>query len=365
MKITIVANPFLELPPNAIGAMEILWHDLAKEFFYKGHDIKIYGKGCSKLTRGWVVYLKGFNQSSNVFLNIIKIILFNLNVLWRMPKTDILVVNNILGPFVPLCFFWKYKKLVYNAARTPKSFYRLFKAVDGVCCPSTPIERIARGFLPKKNVVTIPNPIDTTCFYEMDIPKGDDIVRIGYHGRVHPEKGVHILATAVKNLLPQYPNLRLRVIGTLDVGKGGGGDAYRDVLENILPNQIEWIKPIANRIELAKRLAECDIYSYPSVAEVGETFGVAPLEAMGVAKPVIVSNLDCFKDFVKNGENGLIFDHRVSEPINELKEMVQVLLDRPDLAKMIAKKATITAQEYSNQHVASAYIRWFESLLEN
>lgn len=362
MKITIIANPFLEIPPHAIGAMEILWYDLGKVFFQRGHDVHIYGKGDTKLTQGWVIYLNGFSQSRNVLLNIIKTFLFNLNVLWRMPKTDILVINNILGPFVPILFFWKYKRLIYNAARTPKSFYRFFKMVNGICCPSTPIERITRGFLPRKNVVTVPNPIDTSCFYKMDVQKDERVIRIGYHGRVHPEKGIHLLAEAVKELLPQYPNLRLRIIGTLDLRKGGGGDCYRTKLDTLLPSQIEWIRPVANRMELARLIAECNLYCYPSVAEVGETFGVSPLEAMGVAKPVVVSNLDCFKDFVEDGKNGLIFDHRSDCPVKALKEKLEFLLGNPNVANELAMCATKTAMSYSNESIAMMYLKWFDNL---
>ena len=59
---------------------------------------------------------------------------------------------------------------------------------------------------------------------------------------------------------------------------------------------------------LAKEIRKGDIFCYPSIAGLGETFGVALLRQWLRLVP-IVSNLDCFKDFIVDNENGLVFDH--------------------------------------------------------
>jgi glycosyltransferase involved in cell wall biosynthesis len=46
------------------------------------------------------------------------------------------------------------------------------------------------------------------------------------------------------------------------------------------------------------------MFVYPCLAEQGETFGLAPLEAVACGAVPIVSDLSCFGDFITPGVNG-------------------------------------------------------------
>ena len=133
-------------------------------------------------------------------------------------------------------------------------------------------------------------------------------------------------------------------------------------MDKISGGLIEWREPIANRKELAEAIAECDLYCYPSIAETGETFGVSPLEAMGVGVPVVVSALSCFTDFIKDGETGLVFDHRASAPVQALKEKLRMLLESDEIRHRLSAAAAKCAAEFSNENVARQYQKWFEDL---
>src|SRR5437868_7628952 len=50
------------------------------------------------------------------------------------------------------------------------------------------------------------------------------------------------------------------------------------------------------------------------------SFGLAPLEAMADGCAVLVSNLDCFHDFIRDGETGFIFDHRTKSDGDSLRD---------------------------------------------
>lgn len=374
MKITIIANPFLFLPPKAIGAVEILWYDVAKELAKCGQEVAVIGRGdpayaSESEANGFRCQReRGYNASGSMLWNLLLTAIFDFKILLRMAKCDILVVNNFWGPIIPAIFFrWKYRRLVYNAQRMPKGFFRFYGLLDGICCPSSSVSKAAEKVLPRKMVgkmATVPNPIDVQHFNgevksRITPHKG---FLIGYHGRIHPEKGLHILVSAVKSLSTDFPEMRLRLIGTYDVAKGGGGDAYKNELDKISNGLIEWREPIADRKKLAEAIAECDLYCYPSIAETGETFGVSPLEAMGVGVPVVVSALSCFTDFVKDGETGLVFDHRASDPVHELKEKLRMLLMSDEIRCRLSASAAKCAAEFSNENVARQYQKWFEEL---
>jgi glycosyltransferase involved in cell wall biosynthesis len=286
-----------------------------------------------------------------------------------MQKCDVLVVNNFWGPIIPaLFFFWKYKKLVYNAQRIPKKFFKFYGLLDGICCPSLAVTELAKDMLPRRvanKAITIPNPIDVRNFNTEVSPRrsAKDGLVIGYHGRVHPEKGLHILAEAVKRLTADFLGLRLLIIGTYDIAKGGGGDEYKAELERLAGNLIDWHPPVSDRAELASILAGCDLYCYPSVAERGETFGVSPLEAMGVGVPVVVSALSCFKDFVEDGKTGVVFNHRVEDPSSELVSKLKGLLSSKEIRENIAESGAKCAAQFSNERIAQQYLEWFDKLI--
>ena len=186
---------------------------------------------------------------------------------------------------------------------------------------------------------------------------------IGYHGRIHHEKGLHLLAQAVAKCAETIPQIRIRMIGSWDVGKGGGGETYKKELDKLSGNRIEWIGAVADRERLASMLRECLVYCYPSIAENGETFGVSPLEAMGLGLPVIVSKLECFTDFVESGKNAVVFDHRRHDAVNLLAECIMALISSPRLRADIGAAASETAERFSTEAIAEKYLSIFKELV--
>ena len=124
--------------------------------------------------------------------------------------------------------------------------------------------------------------------------------------------------------------------------------------------------PISDASELAKELRTCDVYCYPSIAEQGETFGVAPLEAMAVGCATVVSALECFQDFVDDGVSALVFNHRVDNPAEQLAERIEYFLTNPDSREKVATEGSRVAHtKFSNDHIAKQYLADFHSLLSD
>jgi glycosyltransferase involved in cell wall biosynthesis len=98
------------------------------------------------------------------------------------------------------------------------------------------------------------------------------------------------------------------------------------------------------------------------LAEKGEAFGLAPLEAMAQGCAVLVSNLDCFGDFVRDGETGFVFDHRASNPADALAEKLeQLIVDQASLGP-VAEAGYRKSAEYSVETVADQFLTDFDSL---
>ena len=105
------------------------------------------------------------------------------------------------------------------------------------------------------------------------------------------------------------------------------------------------------------------IFEYPSLADTGEAFGLAPLEAMASGCAVIVSDLRCFDDFIENGKNGLKFDHRSSDPVSDLSSQLAGLVAEPKRIERIVANGSVTARKFETSAIASLMLSDFRSLV--
>ena len=71
--------------------------------------------------------------------------------------------------------------------------------------------------------------------------------------------------------------------------------------------------PVMEKAELAKYLAGARGYLFPSL----EPFGIAPVEALASGCPVIAFNQGGALEYVKDGENGVLFDKQTVKAMKE------------------------------------------------
>src|SRR5712691_10544653 len=122
------------------------------------------------------------------------------------------------------------------------------------------------------------------------------------------------------------------IVGPTGTRLCGGGEGYLTSLQSAAgkgEGKISFTGPIFDPGELASVFRKARLFIYPSLSERGESFGLAPLEAMADGCAVLVSNLDCFQDFIRDGQTGFVFDHRLKSPVEALREKIQnVIVDQ-------------------------------------
>jgi glycosyltransferase involved in cell wall biosynthesis len=372
LRIGIVTGPFLGVPPSAAGAVEQIWHGLGIEFARQGHRVTIVARRDSALPGDYeadgVRFIRrlAFRRTGSLPMDLCKDLSHALAIQASIPAADIVVVNSFWLPVVTPWVVKKSTRLVYNVARIPKRQMPLYGYVHRLAAVSHAVrDEIARqhpAALPRTRV--IPNPIHTDIFTPPESRRRRDRRQVVlFTGRVHPEKGVHLLVEAFRRLQPDNPDLVLRIIGPTAVEDGGGGDSYLGKLRHLAAGvRVEFLPSIHRRQDLAKALQEAHVYCYPSLADRGESFGVAPLEAMATGLPTVVSSLACFRDFVRDGENALVFDHHAADPAAELAGALHILLAQPGVAERLGQAAVETASGYGYPHVAKIYLDDFAKL---
>ena len=118
-------------------------------------------------------------------------------------------------------------------------------------------------------------------------------------GRLDQRKG---LRTAVE-ALASLPAAQLTAIG-------GGDERHaaelRELAEQLGVAGRFAIEPPRPRPELAAAYADCDAVVFP--VEWAEPFGLVPLEAMGVGRPVVATGRGGSGEFLRDGDNALLFE---------------------------------------------------------
>lgn len=368
MKICILQGAFLPIPPRLGGAVEKMWYLLAKKFAEKGHQVihvsRLWQDLPVKENIDGVLHIRcgGFNTPRHLVVRKILDLIYTLRVSIVIPKDiDVVVTNTFWAPLL-LPIFTR-AKIYVDVARMPKGQMRFYSLAARLRANSTPVAAAIRSELPENRygqVAMIPNPLP----YEpqMDVDLQSKRKTILYCGRVHPEKGLELLASTAHKI-PE--NWSLVIVGPWDDAAGGGGHVYLQSLKSLFANTpVRFIDPIYDIEELNLQYKEASIFVYPSIAEKGETFGLAPLEAMAWGCVPVVSDLACFKDFIVDGNNGLIFDHRADNADVQLWHCVQRLIDETELREKMASRALDVRISHSADYIADLFLENFEQVIK-
>lgn len=367
MKITIVQGAFFPIPPVLGGAVEKMWYGLAKEFVNQGHEVSYVSKSYKGFLNTEVeneinhTRVKGYNTpSSGIVLKILDFF-YTLNAIRKIPNnTDIIISHTFWLPI--LLSSKQQKKCMIDVQRMPKGQMKFYTKNSKLRANSTSVVKAIKAEIDAKyfdKVVMIPNTLPFKNDNAIDFSKKEKIIL--YTGRIHPEKGLDILIKSFAAL--ETNDWKLLIVGPYSTESGGGGASYLEELKLLVKNcNVLFVAPIFDIDKLSEVYAKASIFVYPSVAEQGETFGVSPLEAMSWGCATIVSNLDCFKDFLIHNKNGLCFDHRSENKVEILKQHLQNLMNNPNLRIDLATNGLIVNETHSTKKLAAEFLKEFETM---
>jgi glycosyltransferase involved in cell wall biosynthesis len=367
MRITILQGAFFPVPPLLGGAVEKMWFRLGKEFAARGHEVVQVSRAHPQLAGEEMldgvrhVRVRGYDQPANGMHLKLLDLLYTLRAVRRVPKdSDIVVTNTFWAP-------WLLPKRLRSRAyidvqRMPKGQCRWYRSAARLRANSTPVLEAIRAELPESQhgrVRMIPNPLPFDPLTHLDVAGKEQ--RVLYAGRIHPEKGLDLLLQASRGL---PANWTLHLVGPWQTGQGGGGDAYLQRLRQLAPpGRVHFHGPVHGAAELARHYQQARLFAYPSVAEKGETFGLAPLEAMAHGCVPVVSDLACFKDFIADGVNGRIFDHRTADATQALERLLHNLAEDTGTCERLARAAFQVNASHAPGRIAEEFLEDFAGLI--
>jgi phosphatidylinositol alpha-mannosyltransferase len=150
------------------------------------------------------------------------------------------------------------------------------------------------------DAVEIPNGVDVGFFADAmplpGYPRAGGTV--GFVGRfTEPRKGMPVLLAAMRRLAPEFPDLRLLVVGR------GDADALRRAAGAELADRLTLLGQVDDDVK-AQALRSLDVYCAPNTG--GESFGLILTEAMAAGASVVASDLDAFRRVLDDGNAGLL-----------------------------------------------------------
>jgi glycosyltransferase involved in cell wall biosynthesis len=234
-----------------------------------------------------------------------------------------------------------------------------------IICVSEAVHKFSKlhDRLPESKYKVIRNGVDVNHFKPNDFCRRlhreefcfspDDIV-VGTIGRLSYQKGQKFLVEAVGQLLPQFPNLKLVIVGS---ERADELHIKKELLS--LSQQYNMTNSLiftGGRRDTASLLNAFDVYCMPSITE---GLSYASLEAMATQKTVIYSDIAPFAEIVRDKDTGLLFR---STDVSDLKEKLRFAITNPVISQSMAKRArNYVVQNHDEQRVVEQYEKLYLS----
>jgi glycosyltransferase involved in cell wall biosynthesis len=228
------------------------------------------------------------------------------------------------------------------------------------CKRIIPFSQAAKGeFLrmfdvPKDLLEVLPPGVEVPVEAKACKKQGCDKITILFVGRNFARKGGFELLNAFYNLCLKYENLHLIVKTGTRFPPPEHWNIYKNIKE-----KITWICHQINRNELNELYRQADIFALPTRFE---PFGLAVLEAMSYALPVVTSNIYALPEIVEHGKTGFLIPPGNSE---ELFKKLHLLIESKSLRERMGREGRNRVESrFSNEVINRRLKEIYEQCLK-
>ncbi len=225
-------------------------------------------------------------------------------------------------------------------------FKRFYPKLDAVVCLNRDEQAHYRQL--NRNTVVIPNFIHTAGVrsYNNTTRKNFSLISVT---RFNSIKGIDLLMKIAKILLPQYPEIRWKVIGY-----GEQQDEFIDFIrKEKLTGQL--IFQPADKSNLAADYQDADLFVMTSR---NECFPLVLLEAMSLGLPCVA--FDCEtgpRHIIRNNETGILVN---PGNVTEMASSIIALIRDPDRRLKMSNKASAIVHQYDPDNIFPLWKKLFE-----
>ncbi|WP_203229184.1 glycosyltransferase family 4 protein [Halobellus captivus] len=199
------------------------------------------------------------------------------------------------------------------------------------------------------DVRAIPNGVDLDRF-DVAADRTQDVL---FLGRLAPKKRVTDLIAAFANLVDEFPDSTLRIVGT-----GPKREELETQVEELgIPSHVSFEGRVSDE-SIPRFYASAGVFVLPSV---WEGHPLTLLEAWAASSPVIASSVEGIEEFVDHDETGYLVPPESPE---ELTNAIRHVLKNPDRAQEWGKNAReLVENQYSWEGVADRTYNLYRDLV--
>lgn len=192
------------------------------------------------------------------------------------------------------------------------------------------------------NCFITPFGVDTEKFKPLNNETKKDTFVFGIVKTLTQKYGIEYLIKAYDLFLKQIP-LEEKRIELRIYGDGEDRNKLEDLVQNLNLSGVVFGGKIDNS-KVPYVINNFDVFCCSSIRN-SESFGVAAVEAMACGVPVIATDVDGFKEVIKNNETGILVQRE--DPVAMAKAMLY-LYNNPEIRKTMGKNGRKRVMEYYN-----------------
>ncbi|MCE2653810.1 MAG: glycosyltransferase [Planctomycetaceae bacterium] len=213
----------------------------------------------------------------------------------------------------------------------------------------TRVRVIPNGVFPRQI-----DPLPEPGAFRHTLPALADHPFILFLARLHPGKGLHLLADAAARLHPAHPDLHFVIAGP---DEGAAADLNAQIARLNLTHRFHLTGPIYDRRKFAA-LADAFAFALPSEHE---GFSMSIVEAMACARPVVISP-ECNFPAVAQADAGVITPRDPAA----IAAAIDTLLRNPQQASEMGRRARqLVLERYTWPAIAEQSVGWLAGLADH
>lgn len=355
-------------------------YNMAKAFQQMGHEVSLlvgwdYKFGQPEILNDietHIIRMKKKNIHQSTALGLLKFViegLFKINQITRNKQFDIIqfyfsvptgilkyglhkkvpYVVSLRGMDIPGLHNDKYNML---SILTQRINYEVVKSAAAVTSLSIAAGKYFEEFAPDIKLDIIPNAVE----YEMYQIKDSYSVQISKFvavSRLTEVKKLDLMIKAFAKIHEKYPSVILDIYG-----EGREKDNLKKLIDTCHAGNYIRLKGYASREKLVCVLPEYDVFSLMSV---GDSFGIAFIEAMSAGLPVICAKAGGPEEIVIDGETGIL---AIPDSLDDTVRVIKYCIENPNIMENMGRKARKRVEEYySISGVAKQHIALYERCL--
>lgn len=225
------------------------------------------------------------------------------------------------------------------------------ESADAIICLSENIKNYIVKLYPHKKIAVIPNIVKIPTHAEKRTES--DILYVGALGKY---KGCEYLIDAMKYIIKEFPQCRLKIMGS-----GPDSDKMQKLSRSLGLEKNISFGGFVPHTELAGYYASTRIVVFPSV--VPETFGRIAAEAMAAGKPVIGARSGGIPEIVRHMETGMLVNPKSAK---EIADAAVYLLRHQDKIKYMGESGKKLIEEMcSPSIIAGKHFKLYEEVISN